>query len=373
MDGLGQLEITGTQALRITSNGVIMNGETLDMTNGEIHKVPLIHGPNNQDLVIEGKGTGDVVLKTNNVNRIAIADNGNIAMDTNVLFVDGVNNRVGVNQSTPQNSLHISNGDVFIEGSGRSLYLGNNSDASSPRLRLFALSAGGDSYIDWGTGTLRFRSGTGSLSERFTCSSTQFSIASGLNVNIDSGTLYVDATNNRIGLGTTSPAQVLDVNGNIALTTTGVVHTSQTSNQHLGFTNTQSSGTADSLFGCFRRTSGGWQTVSNGALFFDIGFSGGGNNLFTPSSIDNCGGVLNIYLKKTASSRTFGIFQLLVTKIGGTALKDAYTVINSRLPSFSATPTIGGGTGDVIRINFVAADTTSPAVMNVAWSFEGAV
>ena len=33
------------------------------------------------------------------------------------------------------------------------------------------------------------------------------------NVNFDSGTLYVDATNNRVGIGTSSPAIKLDVNG----------------------------------------------------------------------------------------------------------------------------------------------------------------
>jgi hypothetical protein len=35
------------------------------------------------------------------------------------------------------------------------------------------------------------------------------------NLNIDSGTLYVDASNNRVGVGTTSPRNVLDVNGTI--------------------------------------------------------------------------------------------------------------------------------------------------------------
>ena len=44
------------------------------------------------------------------------------------------------------------------------------------------------------------------------------------NVNIDSNTLYVDAANNRVGLGTGSPASVLDVassNSGITLTNTG--------------------------------------------------------------------------------------------------------------------------------------------------------
>ena len=33
----------------------------------------------------------------------------------------------------------------------------------------------------------------------------------------DTNTLYVDSDNNRVGIGTLSPAQALDVNGNIVL------------------------------------------------------------------------------------------------------------------------------------------------------------
>ena len=58
------------------TGSVDMNGKTLNMTNGEIHNCPLIHSQNNNDIVIEGKGTGDVVLKTNNLNRVNITDAG---------------------------------------------------------------------------------------------------------------------------------------------------------------------------------------------------------------------------------------------------------------------------------------------------------
>ena len=39
--------------------------------------------------------------------------------------------------------------------------------------------------------------------------------ADGQNINIDSNTLYIDSTNNRVGIGTTSPSQKLDVVGSI--------------------------------------------------------------------------------------------------------------------------------------------------------------
>lgn len=52
------------------------NGKTIDMTGGEIHKVPLIHGQNNNNITFEALGTGDIILRTNNVNRLFITDTG---------------------------------------------------------------------------------------------------------------------------------------------------------------------------------------------------------------------------------------------------------------------------------------------------------
>jgi hypothetical protein len=43
------------------------------------------------------------------------------------------------------------------------------------------------------------------------------SFSSTANTNIDNGNLFIDAINNRIGVGTTGPAQKLDVNGSVKL------------------------------------------------------------------------------------------------------------------------------------------------------------
>jgi hypothetical protein len=66
-------EIIAPGDLKINPVGSInMNGKVLNMTNGEIHNCPLIHSRNNQDIVIEGKGTGKVILKTNNSDSVSV-------------------------------------------------------------------------------------------------------------------------------------------------------------------------------------------------------------------------------------------------------------------------------------------------------------
>jgi hypothetical protein len=69
--------ITATGDLTLNPVGSInCNGKTIDMTGGEIHKCPLIHSQNNNNIVVEALGTGDIILKTNGINRVTIADNG---------------------------------------------------------------------------------------------------------------------------------------------------------------------------------------------------------------------------------------------------------------------------------------------------------
>jgi len=69
--------ITATGDLTLNPVGSInCNGKTIDMTGGEIHKVPLIHSQNNTNITLEALGTGDIVFKTNNVNRLFITDTG---------------------------------------------------------------------------------------------------------------------------------------------------------------------------------------------------------------------------------------------------------------------------------------------------------
>lgn len=88
-------EITATGDLLLNPVGSVdLNGKTLNMTNGEIHNVPLIHSQNNTDLTLEAKGTGNLLFTTNNITRMTIVDTGSITYSGGAVY-DPTTNRFG--------------------------------------------------------------------------------------------------------------------------------------------------------------------------------------------------------------------------------------------------------------------------------------
>ena len=100
-------------------------------------RVNNINSNTNTDLVVEGTGTGNVVLKTNNINRLIVDDSGITSFSTlpecsvapttsdqlvNKTYTDGL-----VNQSTAISITNTNNNSVyyptFVEGSGASQIL----------------------------------------------------------------------------------------------------------------------------------------------------------------------------------------------------------------------------------------------------------
>src|SRR3989344_2959936 len=81
-------------------------------------------------------------------------------------------------------------------------------------------------------------SGSGSISGSTLSISETASVSGavtfGADLNADNGTLYVDSSNNRVGVGTTSPQYVLDVDGTMRVTS--LVAASQTIGGNLGVT-----------------------------------------------------------------------------------------------------------------------------------------
>jgi len=141
-------------------------------------------------------------------------------VDSGTLYVDAVNNRVGVNNSSPT----IASLDV-IGGIGTRISTSNDAISLSGGL-------GGGGYnallipttltalrvitIPDATGTVIT---TGNLSS-ITSTGTLSSLTVTGDVTVDTNTLKVDSTNNRVGVGTASPASgyQLDVEGAVRAT-----------------------------------------------------------------------------------------------------------------------------------------------------------
>ena len=123
---------------------------------------------------------------------------GDLAVDTNVLYVDTGNDRVGINNISPTQALDVV-GNALINGSA------DLSDGNSYQI---------DSNIVLNENSL----GTGVTSSNLQQLGTLNSLDISGNLTVDTDVLVVDTGNNRVGINNSSPAEALDITGNGNLT-----------------------------------------------------------------------------------------------------------------------------------------------------------
>lgn len=170
-------------------SGANLNIKNLDVVNLEATDVSCTY------LTVDGDSItptqiSDLETKTQNQSATSGTTNfsGDLTVDTNTLYVDGTNNMVGVNTATPTKSLDVV-GTAKVSG---------NTEVGG------TLTVTGD-------------------------------------INVDSGVLKVDTTNNYIGINKSTPAYPLDVVGNTLITGDLAVNTDdlfvKTSNGFVGVNN----------------------------------------------------------------------------------------------------------------------------------------
>ena len=225
-------QITATGDLILNPVGSIdCNGKNINLTGGEIHNCDLIHSQNNTDVVLEGKGTGDVIIKTNAINRITVADSGIATFSAlpecsavpssnsqlvNKLYVDGLTPATPTLASVLTAGNNAGSSNIAMNGNSVNAVLNiqgsNNTDLN---------------FIAVGTGDLVFKTNT---------NTTQFTISDTTGIGIFNNQISLARVMEKTSAGTvTTNAMSLDytaINGvitctpssasNIALTLTNV-------------------------------------------------------------------------------------------------------------------------------------------------------
>ena len=202
-------QITATGDLILNPVGSVdLNGKTLNMTNGEIHNVPLIHSQNNNNLTIEAKGTGDLILKTNNIDRITVNDTGVINFQGGASYNNSTNTFTANNftglasqASTVNTSTDATNTDRFLSfksGTGFVQDLIDNDLTYNPSTNLLVAPNISSTSITATTITATTITSAGNLS-----------ISPGTNINFSGGAVYNPTTNRFSNVADPSDAQDL--------------------------------------------------------------------------------------------------------------------------------------------------------------------
>jgi hypothetical protein len=148
--------------------------------------------------------------------------NFTVGETSNILFVDNTSGRVGIGTNSPTNKLEINGGDVRILDSSSHLFLNDTDEGGTLRLER---DGSGFNIELVSTNTNLFRvADSGNVGIGTTSPATVLDVKGKANftgnftVGETSNILFVDNTSGRVGIGTTTPSTLLDVNGNATLT-----------------------------------------------------------------------------------------------------------------------------------------------------------
>jgi hypothetical protein len=200
-----------------------------------------------------------------------LSASANVNLDSGTLFVDGVNNRVGINNTAPTSALTVT-GDAAISGTAAvtgvttlsaNLILGTTTITANGGVgtsgQVLTSGATGNAYWSTVSTTLDSVLGSGNTTTKSLTTgalTVNGAFTASANVNFDSGVLFVNATNNKVGINTTAPSEVFEVAG-----TDAYIRVNRTNNEPGITFRYNDSGT----------NRGDIAVTSNGAMYFTAG------------------------------------------------------------------------------------------------------
>ena len=128
--------VTGTTANFVTVSGTTVTGTTANFTSGVFTNISGTTATFTSGIIASGTallpslailldpntgiyspGADQLAVATNGTSRLSIDANGSVAVDSNTLYVDAVNNRVGIGISTLAEKLEIQDGSISVGSS----------------------------------------------------------------------------------------------------------------------------------------------------------------------------------------------------------------------------------------------------------------
>jgi len=166
------------------------------------------------DAALTGATTAVGLTVTNAVSAGSGSITGDLTVDTSTLKVDSTNNNVGVGTASPASKLEVYSGNADINGGNLSIRSGAG---LSPKVTISHDGNDDKLSIDAAiksTAVAQSKfSGSVDIAGAISCSS---GVTLSGDLAVDTDSLKVDSTNNRVGVGISSPSERLEVyNGNL--------------------------------------------------------------------------------------------------------------------------------------------------------------